>query len=80
MRYVVEFISKDERQKCSYMLRDRDEAISLGKTLAKNQTFTVWREREVAEHYISWDILNTIQELCCQYENGENVYTRKGDD
>ena len=70
MRYIVSFINKDETQKCSYKLRCIAEAISLGKALAKNQTFTVWREREVTEHYLSWDILVTIQELHCEYENG----------
>ena len=73
MRYIVEFINKTETKKCSFMLRDKDEAISLGKAFAKNQTFTIWKEREVSEHYISWDILTTVQELCCEYVNGERI-------
>ena len=73
MRYIVEFINKDETMKCSYKLANITEAISLGKTLAQNQTFTIWKEYEVTEHYLSWNVLETVQEKCYEYENGKRI-------
>jgi hypothetical protein len=73
MRYIINFMAKDKHEICSYMLANKEDAISLGKCLARNQTFTIWREKEVAEHYLSWTILETVQELCCEYKNGEKI-------
>jgi hypothetical protein len=73
MRYIVEFITKDETKKESIMVRNLEDAIEIGKCMAQNQTFTIWKEYEMPINYLSWDALTTVQELCCQYKNGERI-------